>query len=190
MMNHLYLTRRRLVYFALIAGTAVGVGAGLAASSSGPPVPPAKQALINAHQWPPPGSAPPARKDPSAIPPPAAPTPPPNAGKIVLESDTPFQVPLPAGIFSVTSLWSDIIGYTQIEIFGGASATRPATGEIFVTATDQKTGLPVAPTGIYDDPSAQGALTLTAVAGNIVRFETNRGNTGQFNLATTSFSGG
>ncbi len=182
-------TRRRPVYITLVAAVAVGIGSGVAASSSGPPILAAKQALLNA-PWPPPGASPPARKDPSAIPPPAAPTPPPNAGRVILESQTPVQVPLPAGVFSATSMWSDLRGSTKIEIFGGASATNPATGEIFVAATDQSTGLAAAPSGLYEDPSGAGALTLTAVTGNTVSFTTSRGTSGQFDLAATSFSGG
>lgn len=182
--------RRWLVVLSVFGMAGITAGLAFSSSGSGPTLPPAKQAILNANPWPPAGAAPPAPKDPSAIPPAPAPSPPPDAGQILLASKTPLQVPIPAGLFNDTSGWSSLRGSTLLEVFAGADGQDPTVGEIFVAASNQGSGLQVDPSGLYKDSAVAGPLTLTAVSGNTVSFEAQGGAQGTFDLGTKTFTNG
>jgi hypothetical protein len=184
-------SRRRQLFAGVlfVLFVTAGVMAGIAGSSSGRTLPPAKQAVFDASASPAANAPPPAPKDPSAIPAAAAPTPPPDAGVIELASQTGgFQVPTASETFTPTSAWSDVRGDTLLEVFGGMNGQGTSTGAIFVAATDNGTGLQGSPSGLYVAPSGTGPITLTAVNGNIVSFNTSSGGSGSFNLATQTFT--
>ena len=189
-MSRISFKRSRWWLVGLSAFVIAGITAGLAFSSSGTTLPPAKQAILDANALPPAGAAPPAPKDPSSILPAPAPSPPPAAGQILLASKAPLQVPIPAGLFNDTSAWSSLRGSSLLEVFAGSDVQDPTMGEIFVSASNQGNGLQVDPSGLYKDPAVAGPLTLTAVSGDTVSFKGQGGAQGTFDLGTKTFTNG
>jgi hypothetical protein len=77
-----------------------------------------------------------------------------------------------------------------VEVFAGSSGQPATTGAIFVAVTNYGNGSQIGPSGLFSDPSVDGALTLTAVNGNAVSFVASDGTHGTFDLATKSFAAG
>lgn len=185
--------KRRLVFIVTLTVlmVAAGTAAAVAGSSSGRPLSPDKQAVLDANAAAGANAVPPAPKNPSAIPAAPPPTPPPNAGKVILASDgAGFQVPISSQVFSATSAWSDLRGNTLLEVFGGIDAADISKGAIFVAGTDESTGASAPSSGVYVAPAGTGSLTLTSVNGTTVSFVTSSGTSGTFDLATQTFSVG
>jgi hypothetical protein len=176
--------KRQLTALAIgLSVAAVAAAAGMSADRNSPPLPPNKQAQLN-HEYQHQPNAPRAVKQPNYRPPAQPTTPPPDAGQVVID---PPQVPLPAGVFTATSGWSDLRGAVMIHLYGGASASDSSLGEIYLSETNQQTGMLIGTSGIYSDPGAGGALTLTSVVGSTVSFTSPRGQ-GTFDLDNHRFS--
>ena len=185
---------RRVIGLAVLVMVGAGAAAGIALSASSPGLSPAnlpaaKQAVLD-RTWPPPNAAPPAPRDPSAVPAAPAQQPPPDAGQIELASKTALEVPAATDVLTPSSGWADVRDGNLIEIFAGSSAQDPTGGAIFVADTNQQTGLPISPSGLYKAPSGIGPLTLTAVNGQTVSFVTQGGIHGTFDLGTKAFTTG
>lgn len=173
----------------LIAALAalLSVGSLRAASAGSPgqhPVSSAKEAVLS-HQFSRPSNAVmPAAKIPGYRPAPDFPKPPVNLGTI---RTADLQPPVSHTLFTPSTEWMDRRGQIQIQVYGGASASDPAEGAIFVWAVDLTTDLAAPGTGTYLAPAKTGPLVLTRVSGDVVSFSYG-GGIGTFDLGSHKFT--
>jgi hypothetical protein len=84
-----------------------------------------------------------------------------------------------------------VVGPDEYALSSGGRKDNPQQGAIVVTQFASNPCVPSSPrttVGEYAMPTAHGAITLTAVHGELVDFTTADGTTGHFNLVTKQFS--
>lgn len=169
---------------------AVSAGAVSLAKSQGPPQLPPDKAKAEAAVGPPPASqqgpqAPKGRglHKPAYQPP----QPPGRAGEIGTQSSLGgVPVPFSSAQFTLTNMWQDLRGTTYYSVYAGSVPSNPDVGALDISLVDGDTGEPETGSGTFDAPGATGALSLTAVHGDIVSFSFS-GGTGTFDLRSDTF---
>ena len=169
----------RQVIASSIVVLVLAVGAAASSSVQTPPAPD-KQAVIE-HQFAvAPNAAPPAPKNPHYVPPHDPPQPQVQLRQV---SSKELQAPVSPAIFTPTSQWIDVVGGTQIAVYGGSHGRA---GAIYVLITNLETGLDDPDKGLFVSRTPPGPLTLTGVSGTTVSFEGPSGE-GTFDLVTHAF---